>query len=199
MANLPDLFRSDFFRGNRSLFSDLFREFDDMFNTFSAGGGPLNRPLLRSEALEDWIQQPMGEVEETDNEYLLSFDVPGVSQEDLKIDINQNVLTVSGERKQRIKEEGARGRRYGRFQRSIVLPQGVDPEQIRAHYEAGVLEVVIPKTEEGRAHSIQIESGRAASSARQVQGSQKEVSERSGSASASQSGKASQQEKTQRH
>lgn len=194
MANLPDLFRSDFFRGNRSLFSDLFREFDDMFNS---GINLLNRPLLRSEAMEDWIQRPMGEVEETDSEYLLSFDVPGVSQEDLKIDINQNVLTVSGERKQRVKEEGVRGRRYGRFQRSIMLPQGVDPDQIRAHYEAGVLEIVIPKTEEGRAHSIQIEAGRASAStsARQVQGSQQEVAGR-GSA---QQGKSAQQEKTQRH
>lgn len=97
---------------------------------------------------------------ETEHAYRLTFDIPGVKKEDLKIEFKDRTLTLSGERKQAETKETdrhtLRERVYGTFSRSFVIPEGVDAENIQAAYQDGVLEVTIPKAPEAKARAIQI-------------------------------------------
>lgn len=150
MANLPDVFRS-----NRSLFSDFFRDLDELFKM-----GNRSFPDIGDVGSE--MIQPTVDLQEAGENYMLTFDIPGVKKEDLKIDLTDNVITVSGERRQEWNEgQTSRGRRYGKFQQSFSLPQGVDSEQVKAHYDNGVLEVLIPKPTGSQRRSIDIQAGRA--------------------------------------
>jgi HSP20 family protein len=90
---------------------------------------------------------------ETDKAYIYTLDAPGLAKEDIKVELNDNVLTVSGERKQQVEEqrEGREVRReilYGRLERRIPLPQNADSEQITSKYENGVLTITIAKKEQ---------------------------------------------------
>jgi HSP20 family protein len=92
---------------------------------------------------------PACEVAERDGETVLRLDVPGVDPErDLEVRVDGEVLTISGERRRGAERtsETTRYREgsYGRFERCLNLPEGTDPASIRAHYEQGVLEVVVP-------------------------------------------------------
>lgn len=97
---------------------------------------------------------------ETDQAYRLTFDIPGVKKEDIKIEFKDRTLTLSGERKRAETKETdrqtLRERVYGTFSRSFVLPEGVDAENIQAAYQDGVLEVTIPKAPEVKPRAIQI-------------------------------------------
>ena len=150
MANLPDLFRR-----NRSLFSDLFHDLD---NFFGSSGSSLPR---MSEMSADMMKLDY-DIDENEQSYFLTFDIPGIRPEDLKIDVTDNMLTITGERKQEWSEGKQNiSRRYGRVQQSLMLPTGTSADAIEAHCENGVLEVVIPKTEGIRSRSIGVRTGRA--------------------------------------
>jgi len=104
-------------------------------------------------------------VEEGDH-YVLRADVPGVSQDELKVELEDNVLTLSGERKSE-HEERKDGyyrieRASGSFSRSLTLPEGVDPDAIEARFERGVLEVRIPKPAERKPRRVAIDVGEKA-------------------------------------
>jgi HSP20 family protein len=166
MANLPELFRS-----NRSLFSDFFRDLDDLFDM--SPGFRRSSPSLFTDvenvtgmhipsllkAREGWVQ-PSVDVQEDDKNYYLSFELPGVKQEDIKVDVANDVLTVSGERHHEYREKEHMERHYGCFCRSISLPIGTAADNIKAHYENGVLDVCVPKTEASQKHCIEVQAGR---------------------------------------
>ena len=86
---------------------------------------------------------------DTDDNLVLRADLPGMSDEDLKIEIEEGVLTISGERRAEHEEKGEGFHRversFGSFSRSLSLPDGVDPERVAADFKDGVLEVRIPK------------------------------------------------------
>ena len=108
-----------------------------------------------------WIPA-MDLVEEGDH-YVLRADVPGVSQDDVQIEVDGGVLTVSGERRSE-HEQRTDGyyrieRASGRFSRSLTLPDGIDPDGIEAGYEDGVLEVRIPKPEQSKPRRVQVKAG----------------------------------------
>lgn len=93
---------------------------------------------------------PAVDVEESGSHYLISFDLPGISKDELKIEVEDGVLTVSGERKEeKLDERNKRTieRFYGRFQRSFSLPQNVNADDIEADYRDGVLMLAVPKAE----------------------------------------------------
>ena len=92
---------------------------------------------------------------ETDNEFVLRADLPGLSEDDVNIEVEDNVLTISGERKAE-HEERKEGyyrieRSCGSFRRSLTLPEGVDPEAVKANFDHGVLEIHVPKPERAQA------------------------------------------------
>jgi HSP20 family protein len=94
-----------------------------------------------------WL--PSMDVVDRDNELLLRFDLPGVPKEDINVEIEDGTLVVSGERRSEQEERGERfyrrERSFGSFTRSIPLPEGIDPEQIKADFREGVLELRVPK------------------------------------------------------
>jgi HSP20 family protein len=106
---------------------------------------------------------PVSEVEEFDNRFLISIDIPGVSKDDVKIEVADQKLVISGERKSDRQDVKARalGRAYGKFQKAFTLPANVDTEKIEADFENGVLTLSVPKAEAARPRTIEIKSGKA--------------------------------------
>ena len=107
-----------------------------------------------------WL--PAVDAWETDNELVLAFDMPGIPEDKISVELDDNILTVSGERERTDEASGDRfyryERRFGTFSRSVTLPQGVNEEAIKADYRSGVLEVRGPKPEEQKPKRIQVGS-----------------------------------------
>jgi HSP20 family protein len=105
---------------------------------------------------------PAVDVWETDKEIVLSFDLPGIPEDKIAVELEDNVLTVSGERERTQEHSNDRfyrfERRYGSFSRTVTLPTGVNENSIQADYSDGVLEVRVPKPEEQKPKRIQIGS-----------------------------------------
>jgi HSP20 family protein len=108
---------------------------------------------------------PAVDVWETDKELVLSFDLPGIPEDKIAVELEDNVLTVTGERERTQEHSNDRfyrfERRYGSFSRSVTLPTGVSEDSIQADYKDGVLEVRVPKPEEQKPKRIQIGSQEA--------------------------------------
>ncbi len=131
--------------------TSLQSEMNRLFNTaFDAPQG--NAPARR------WA--PPMDLLETDEHFVLRADLPGVSEEDVTIELEDTVLTVSGERKAEHEANGEGFHRversFGRFSRSLTLPKGVDAESVSAAFDHGVLEVRIPKPAERKPRRISI-------------------------------------------
>jgi HSP20 family protein len=112
-------------------------------------------------AAQRWA--PAMDLVEAEDHYLLKADLPGVSEEDVAIEVENGVLTLSGERKAE-HERSERGfyrveRAFGRFQRQLTLPEGIDTEAVSAHFDRGVLSVRIPKPEKVKPRRISIGTG----------------------------------------
>jgi HSP20 family protein len=123
------------------------------FNRFFEGF--LGRPAAGSRR---WA--PAMDLSETDDSLVLRADLPGLDREDVSIEVKDNVLTVSGERRNEHQDE-RKGyhrieRSYGSFARSLTLPRGIDPASVSAGFDKGVLEVRIPKPSEPEAHRVEI-------------------------------------------
>jgi HSP20 family protein len=107
-----------------------------------------------------WL--PAVDVWETDNELVLSFDLPGIAEDQVAVELDDNVLTVSGQRERTSEHSSDRfyrfERRFGTFSRSVTLPAGVNESDIKADYTNGVLEIRVPKPEEQKPKRIQIGS-----------------------------------------
>jgi HSP20 family protein len=135
-----------FYRQANRLFGDVFREFED---TREALGG---------------ILAPSIDVTQDDRETRITAELPGVRQEDVDVSVDNDVLTIRAEK--RVERSDGRESRhiteraYGTFQRALRLPQTIDPERVRAHFDSGVLTVTLPGTdgENGR-RRVAIESG----------------------------------------
>jgi HSP20 family protein len=134
-------------------------EMNRLFNTFfdsptpSNGGG---QGVARR-----WI--PAMDVVETDDHFVLRADLPGLAENDVQIEVEDSVLTISGERKSE-HEQRNEGyyrveRSFGSFSRSLTLPEGVDADGIQGSFDNGVLEVRIPKPEQHKPRKVQIALG----------------------------------------
>jgi HSP20 family protein len=135
--------------------SDLRREIDRVFDSALTGQsfGSDRQPTY----------MPAMDIEETSDRIRLSLEIPGVSPEDLNVAIENKVLTVSGEKRFE-RKNGEQGsalleRRYGRFERSVMLPESVDTDDIVAHFENGVLTIDLPRNERSRRRTIAIGLG----------------------------------------
>lgn len=142
----------------------------------SAGG---SQGLERQSGRGPGQWTPPMELFQRGNELVVRADLPGLRPEDVQIEIEDGVLTLSGERRQS-SEDTREGfyrseRSYGAFSRSIPLPEGVDEDQVQARFEHGELEVTVPLPQlRSRSRRVQIQSGRAQGSAQQSQAQQGE-------------------------
>jgi HSP20 family protein len=150
------LIRWDPTRELTSLQSEMNRLFSTFFDTPAQGGG-------NGAALRRWI--PAMDLVETGEHFVLRADLPGLSEDDVSIELEDNVLTISGERKSEHddRKEGYYRveRAYGTFARSLTLPEGVDADAVSASFDRGVLEVRIPKPEERKPRKVAISVGGA--------------------------------------
>ncbi len=131
---------------------DPLREINELRRGFDYLNSVMNS--LDEQSMESGISAftPTVNSRETEDAYFIEIDLPGVKKEDIEIDVKDNVLTVSGERKvkEEMKEENYYKieSRYGKFTRSFTLPKNVNIDKISANSEDGVLEIKIPKLEE---------------------------------------------------
>ena len=138
-------------------FTTLQNEMNRLFNTVFEAPTPGNGGAT----MRRWM--PAMDLVETDDHFVLRADLPGMKEDDVKIEFDDGTLTVSGERKaeHESKNEGYYRveRAFGSFSRSLTLPQGVDPEAVEASFDKGVLEVRIPKPEQRKPRKISIGVG----------------------------------------
>jgi HSP20 family protein len=136
-----------------SIQNEMNRLFNTFFDTPTANGG--TSPARR------WV--PAMDLVEAENEFVLKADLPGLSEENVSIEVEDNVLTISGERKAEHEERKEAyyrvERAFGRFSRSLTLPEGIDPEAVKASFEHGVLEVRVPKPEAKKPRKVAISVG----------------------------------------
>lgn len=132
-----------------------FRELDDLFHRYANLAGS---SLLRSDG-RDW--SPTANISETDQEYLIKAELPEVKREDVKVTLDNGVITISGERKQ---EQQARNENeirveslYGTFSRSFSLPDNIDANNVQAESRDGILRIRIPKSAARKTTSIAID------------------------------------------
>ena len=131
----------------------LQNEMNRLFNTVFDTPAPSGNGALRR-----WV--PAMDLVEAEDHFVLRADLPGLSEDDVNIELEDDTLTVSGERKSE-HEEKRDGyhrveRAFGSFSRSLRLPQGVDPGSVTASFDRGVLEVRIPKPEQRKPRRIEI-------------------------------------------
>lgn len=138
----------------RKLSSDMFGDIDQLFDRMTS-----------EQSYDERNFTPACEIAESDDYYLMSVDVPGMKKEDIKIDVTDNILTLSGERK---RESSASDKHkvqrfeksYGFFSRSFTLPTIVESGKVEASYEDGVLEIFLPKSQKAKPRQVEIQSGK---------------------------------------
>ncbi len=139
---------------------DPFRELEDMSERLNR---VFSRPSLRNSGKEnltvaDWM--PTVDISETEGEYLIKAELPEVRKEDVKVTVENGVLTLQGERRQEKEEKGKRFHRversYGSFVRSFTLPESVDESFVKAEYKDGVLNLHLPKSEKVKPKAIDV-------------------------------------------
>lgn len=138
---------------------DPFRNFEDrMKRFFGEGFVPFNKLAEENWSLAAW--SPTCDIFETENELVVKAELPEVKKEDVKVSIENNVLTIRGERK--FSEETKREnyhrleRSYGEFSRSFSLPNFVDVGKVNAEFKDGMLRVTMPKREESKPKQVEI-------------------------------------------
>jgi HSP20 family protein len=144
---------------------DPFKELEEMEKRFATlfGRAPIRKDGDKQESLTvaDWA--PLVDIVEDEKEYLIKAELPEVKKEDVKVSVQDDVLTISGERKSEKEEKGKKYHRleraYGSFLRSFTLPEDADGAKVSAEFKDGVLKVHLPKSEKAKPKSIEVKVG----------------------------------------
>ena len=137
-----------------------FPYIDNFFDKFTSNW-PFTRPTFGNMESTELSLNPKVDIVEEDKSYKLSAELPGLDLDDIKLDLSDGVLTLSGEKKTE-KEENKEGnyhmmeRSYGYFKRSFSLPPSVEEDKIKADFKKGVLRVVMPKSEKAQQNQRKI-------------------------------------------
>ncbi len=159
---LPEIFSGPINRWSmRSPYREMARMQDRMERMFNDIWNASTADLpWQSSFGEAGYFAPTCDLETTDKQYLLSFDLPGVSKENLKVELIEDQLIVSGERRSEKHEHAAgteiQARAAGKYYRSFTLPTDVEKGKIQASYQDGVLQIALQRTGEVKTHSIAI-------------------------------------------
>jgi HSP20 family protein len=140
---------------------DPFRELEELSERLNRvfGRPPVRRDNSK-EALTvaDWV--PAVDISESEGEYLIKAELPGVKKEDIKVTLQEGVLTIQGERKQEKEEKGRKYHRiersYGTFIRSFTLPDSADDSKVSAEFKDGLLYLHVPKSEKAKPKAIEV-------------------------------------------
>jgi HSP20 family protein len=138
----------------------MFEEMDRFFNRFMGRGlGPMWWPRVRW-AEEVGMTYPSVDIFEDKDNVVLKAEIPGVAKEDLQVNVNDETITVSGEKRKEEKKEDKDyfrlERSYGSFKRTFALPSEVDSSRAKAKFKDGVLEVTIPKSEKAKKKEVKV-------------------------------------------
>jgi HSP20 family protein len=131
----------------------LLRLFDDVFRGSMLPNAAEGQGIIRT---------PKIDISETDNELRIRAELPGVSQGDVEVSLNDDILTIRAEREVQQEEDKEDYHlvemSYGTFQRTLQLPYSVDPDQVQAHFENGILTIAIPKSKaQQRSNRIEVQ------------------------------------------
>jgi HSP20 family protein len=136
--------------------ADFRTEFDRLFDDFL---GTSERPVAKRGS--DWL--PACDIQEAEGHFLISLEVPGIPKDQIRLEIVDHRLQVSGERKAETKSEKDgrwySERSYGRFERSFALPENVATDRMEAHFDNGILQIFVPKSEVAKPREIKIQQG----------------------------------------
>jgi HSP20 family protein len=164
---------------------DPFREVSTLQNRLNSIFQDYNRGDV-GDALSASSFVPPVDIYEDEHRIVLKLEVPGMKQDDLDIQLENNTLTVRGERKleKEEKEENFHRieRRYGSFYRAFTIPSTVNPDSVKADYDAGVLRVQLEKRAEAKPKQIKVQVGSTGSASKMESGSQKQVEGKSAAA-----------------
>ncbi|HET8759577.1 MAG TPA: Hsp20/alpha crystallin family protein [Nitrospiria bacterium] len=141
---------------------DPFRELDDLQNRLSTlfGRAPVRKEGEREEkmTLVDWA--PLVDVIEQEKEYVIKAELPEIKREDVKVTVQDDVITIAGERTREKEEKGKKFHRieraYGSFSRSFTLPEDADPAKVSAEFKNGVLNVHLAKSEKAKPKTVEV-------------------------------------------
>jgi HSP20 family protein len=138
-----------------------FKELEEMERRLSSFFGHGPSPVGdKKEAITVTEWAPLVDISEDDKEYVIKAEIPEMKKEDIKLNVNNDVLTITGERKYEKEEKNKRYHRversYGSFMRSFSLPEDADGTKVAAEYRDGVLKVHLPKSEKAKPKAIEV-------------------------------------------
>jgi HSP20 family protein len=139
-----------------------WRELEDMEKRLSTifGRAPMSTTGEKKEAISVAEWSPLVDIAEDDKEYIVKAEIPDMKKEDIKINVHDDVLSISGDRKYEKEEKGKKYHRveraYGSFMRSFTLPEDADGSKVNAEYKDGVLKVHLPKSEKAKQKTIEV-------------------------------------------
>jgi HSP20 family protein len=137
---------------------DPWREIDDLFDRYTRSAGQLRNGSQEVVASGDWA--PRVDIAETDEAFVIKAEIPEVKKEDVKVTVDNGVLTIRGDRKQEKTDNGKKfhriERHYGSFTRSFTMPDNVDEANVKASFKDGMLNLQIQKTEEVKPKAIEV-------------------------------------------
>lgn len=140
---------------------DPFRELEEVSNRLnrifgqSQDRGVADNGML---AMADWT--PSVDISETETAYVIKGEIPGVKKENVKVTMQDGMLTIQGERRQEKEEKGKKFHRvecsYGKFERSFRLPDDIDESKVKAEFKDGMINVTLPKSEKAKTRAINV-------------------------------------------
>ena len=141
---------------------DPLKEMEELQNRLSGlfGRAQARRGNGEQEAITVAEWAPLVDITEDDKEYLIKAELPEVKKEDVKVAVENGVLTISGERKSEKEEKNKKYHRieraYGSFERSFIVPDDADADKVNAEFKDGVLKVHLPKSEKAKPKQIEV-------------------------------------------
>jgi HSP20 family protein len=138
------------------------KELEEMEKRLSSyfGHAPATIGGDKKEAITVTEWSPLVDITEDDKEYLVKAEIPEMKKEDIKVNVHEDVLTITGERKYEKEEKGKKYHRversYGSFMRSFTLPEDADGSKVSAEYKDGVLKVHLPKSEKAKPKAVEV-------------------------------------------
>ena len=143
---------------------DPFRELEEVSDRLNR---MFTRPAMRTSnnketmIVADWT--PSVDISETEGEYQIKVEIPDVKKEDVKVTLEDGVLTIQGQRKQEKEETGTKYHRiersYGSFARTFSLPDVIETDKVKAEFKDGVLNLYLPKSEKAKPKAIEVKVG----------------------------------------